>query len=872
VTHRVPARRGRAGTRRFPRLSLAALLLASLAGAPARAQAPPPGVEQGVFELRVARIAAETVTGLLTSNGTVLVPLERVLALTGVPVQRTDSSITVERARSGGVATLQLHARRLVDRTGDLALGAEELLLVDGVHYLACSRVATWLGATVQADLAQLAVTITRTPPFPVEQAAARAQRTAAGTARGPTASGDVSATFEPRTGGAVVDWTASTTTSARALGGTAGTLRGAAALAGGDLVAGVSAGGDGVGGIRATSSEWSYRRGFPGSRIVRQIQVGDVLGGGAQLRSLHGVTVTNGRLVSDPFFGTVPVNVSLPQGWQYEVYQDGQLIGFSDPGIRAPVQVPLRYGATPVQVRLVSPTGDESVREYSYLIPQTQQQPGRLEYTAGAGRCTSGCVSTLFGDASYGVAPWLSVSAGAERQVTDDGARTLPQAAVSLVSFSGWNAQLQAARASFARASVTYGGGGPLVGSGSYQRTYSSAGQPSVLDDLRPTRWLFDGQLQLRADGGQPVEGWRVDNTLEGIDAGRAERSRTVVTADVRRGSIALSYEADRSRDLRELGIGVLSVLAPNARASSLLGTVLFGGKGIHALELSTAMQAGRRGSAGVTARWQRGTGLLASVGFNGSLGAMRLASRLNAAAGRPTSLATSASGSVALDGLRHPVPFEGPGVGLAGVAGRVFHDMDADGIFGPGDLPAAAVRVVVNGTPVRADSSGRYRAWTVIPYERAEIALDTLAFVDPSWTVQRGHTALRATPGVFNRVDFPLVRTRELAGTLVADSAVATAGGVTLLLTSVRDAVVQRIVTFADGSFYVSRVRPDRYHLTVAPSSLEALGASADPASQTVDVTASSEDPVLTVPVLRLRRRVDASAAPGGTKQPDP
>ena len=57
-----------------------------------------------------------------------------------------------------------------------------------------------------------------------------------------------------------------------------------------------------------------------------------------------------------------------------------------------------------------------------------------------------------------------------------------------------------------------------------------------------------------------------------------------------------------------------------------------------------------------------------------------------------------------------------------------------------------------------------------------------------------------------------------------------------------------------------------------SLAPSSLEALGASADPASQTVDVTASSEDPVLTVPVLRLRRRVDASAAPGGTKQPDP
>jgi hypothetical protein len=864
MTSRVTGRGLRAGTRSC--LARACLALAATAMAPrAQAQAVPAGFEQGIFELRVGRIASETVTGLLAPSGVVLVPVERVVALTGVPTQRTATSLTVERARGAGLAVLDLRARQL---TGSGALRDDELALVDGIYYLATARVAEWLGATVQADLGQLAVTMTRSPPFPVEQAAARAQRTAGGVAASGAGESRPGPAFEPHSGGAIVDWTASTTSSTRALAGSNGSLRGAAALFGGDVTAGVIAADDGRGGLRTAGTEWSYRRGFPGNRYVRQAQVGDLLGGSTQLRSLHGVTVTNGRLVSDPFFGAVPMNLDLPQGWQYEVYQDGQLIGFSDAATRGPLLVPLRYGSTPIQVRLVSPTGDESLQDLSYLIPQSQQQPGRLEYTAGGGRCTTSCTSLFFGDASYGLLPWLSVSAGAERQSSDSTTRTLPKGGLSVVTYGGWSAQLQAARESFERASFAYGGRGRVVGSASYQRTHSGVDVASVLEGLATTRWLSDAQLQLRGAPDARVQGWRLDATLEGVDGGGSERARTAVTADVQRGSVGLSYETDRTRALHEMGISVLSVLAPSARASAVLGTLLFDARSIHALELSTTIQAGRRGAMGMTGRWQHGSGLQLSAGYNGALGALRLASRLTAPANRPATLATTASGSVAVDGRRAPALFEGPGVGLAGVAGRVYYDNDGDGVFGLGDQPASRVRVVVNGTQVRSDTTGRYRSWNVIPYEAAEVAIDTLAFADPSWTLQRAHSALRATPGIFNQVDFPLVRTRELAGGIVADSGVATAGGVTLLLATEGGVVVQRIVTFSDGSFYVSRVRPGRYRLTVAPAALDALGAAADPASQTVVVTAVADEPVLMVPAVHLRRR----AGDGGAKGPTP
>ena len=860
MTRGVAGREIGAGTRRIRVGVAVGLVLAVLGARAAGAQALPAGFEQGIFELRAARIAAETVVGLLSPSGVVLVPVDRAIALTGMPVRRADSTLVVERSRNAGNATLDYRARRLTDGPRSVQLGAEDLVHVDGVSYLSTTRLAQLMGASVEADRGQLAVTMTRSPPFPVEQAAARALRTAGAPERSVAGAARVTTPFTPRTGGAVVDWTASTVRSTRSFGGSTGSLRSGAAIYGGDVAAGVTLTDDGAGGVRAGTAEWSYRRGIPGSRLVRQFQVGDVLGGGTQLRSLRGLTLTNARLASDPEFASVPVSLSLPQGWQYEVYQNGQLLGFSDAGVRAPVFVPLRYGTTPVQVRLVSPAGDETVRDFSYLIPQSQQQPGRLEYTAGGGRCISSCRTIAFGNASYGVAPWLSVSAGAERTTVDSAARLRPEGGVSILTYSGWNAQFQAAHERFRRASLLYGGVGRIVGSGSYARTFIDADQPSVITTTDQGRWLFDGQLQLRTPIDSRVSGWRLDNSLEGVVAGRPQRSRTSVTAELQGGNIGVSYDVDQMRALREAGVTALAVLPRGWHASSLLGTLLFNQRTVHAFEMSTSMQTGRRGAAALTARWQRGTGMIVSAGYNGALGAMRLTSRLAASRSRPAYLATAASGSVALDGLHRPSLFEGPGVGLGGVAGRVFYDLDADGRFGAGEQAAPGVRIIVNGAPVRSDSAGHYRAWNVMPYETSVIVVDTLAFSDFSWTLLRGRTAVRATPGMFNRVDFPLVRTRELAGQLVADSSIATVGGVSLLLESESGGATQRFVTFSDGSFYLSRVMPGRYRLSVSGASLDALGAVVDPVATPVDIALMADDPVLTLPPIRLRRRSSA------------
>ena len=63
----------------------------------------------------------------------------------------------------------------------------------------------------------------------------------------------------------------------------------------------------------------------------------------------------------------------------------------------------------------------------------------------------------------------------------------------------------------------------------------------------------------------------------------------------------------------------------------------------------------------------------------------------------------------------------------------------------------------------------------------------------------------------------------------------------GVILLLTQRRTAQVRRLVTFTDGDFYLMGVTAGEYELRVDPSSLDALGMTADPLTITLTPTAA-------------------------------
>lgn len=177
----------------------------------------------------------------------------------------------------------------------------------------------------------------------------------------------------------------------------------------------------------------------------------------------------------------------------------------------------------------------------------------------------------------------------------------------------------------------------------------------------------------------------------------------------------------------------------------------------------------------------------------------------RVHAAAaqrgGSPT-LTMSASGSMAMGGVRGTYFGDRDLQGRAGVVGRVYYDRNNNQVFDEGDEPAADVAVLVGGVRTRTDADGYYRAWNGTPYEVTTVAVDTLSGIDPSFTVVAGGTVLRPVPHLPNRVDFPLAETREVLGRVETEAGHGL-GGVEIELRHLESGRRQTVRTFSDGTF---------------------------------------------------------------------
>lgn len=858
--------RGRHRARALAFALVPILLATSLAPRLAAAQNVPSGYDQGLFEIRLARLSAVTTTVLVSPDGAVLLPVERILEMTGLPVRRDTLAGVLAVPRLGGPGESVLDARRLTIARGadTIRLAAPELVVAGGETYLSGPRLADFLQAKVDVDFSSLRAIVSRSPPFPAEQSYATGyRRSAAGKGDAARIGHEPAApAYRGGNGGGVFDW--GVASSGRdATQSSSMELRSGVALAGGDLALGALMR-QNAPGQRPVDGEFSYRRVFPESRWIRQVQVGDLVGGAGLLRSLRGASITNAKLLRDQFFADVPVMPTLPQGWQYEVYMNGQLVGYSDATSAAPVYVPLRYGTTPIEVRMISPAGEEVSSDFLYQVSPTQLQPQRLEYSAGAGQCIgTDCRGVAYADFSYGAATWLTLESGAEVRFDSAGTSTRPQASASLATLSGWGAQIQAVAQSYSRLGLRFVGAAPVSMSLSAGTSQPDGGRPSFFV-TRGSQWYTESQLALRVSAStSPLHALRLDNSGSGATDGSTSLWRSALAGDFGWGSLGVSWQANRTQGDDRFWGGSALLLAPHGAPRMLRGSALYAftgvnGSGVRLADATLSVHAGRQGTIVLSGRWQPESGFQAGLGYATALGFGRLTSRLNHNAQRNRRDGTvSLTGSVAVDpaGGARTAWLDQGGVGSGGVEGRVFYDVDGDGHFGPGDQPAPNVPVLVAGHRVRADSTGFYQTWNVVPYEALRIAIDTLRSIDPSWTPGAIERVIRATPHVYNTVDFPLVHTRELEGALVPDSGVVAPAGVTIVLTERHSGQSRRLLTYSDGGYYVSRLRPGDYELTIAATSLAALHAEAVPDRVQFTIAPSDSDPVLDAPAIHLR-----------------
>ncbi len=177
------------------------------------------------------------------------------------------------------------------------------------------------------------------------------------------------------------------------------------------------------------------------------------------------------------------------------------------------------------------------------------------------------------------------------------------------------------------------------------------------------------------------------------------------------------------------------------------------------------------------------------------------------------------------------------GPSLERSGLSGRVFMDVNANGIRDAGEPGVANARVLIGSLSARTDSTGAYHVWDLVPFEPVMVSLDSVSLESPLLVPLFARTSIVPGPNRFRSLDIPVVEAGVIEGRVVRNGA--GVGGVTLRLTDRRSGMRRALVTFNDGAFYLMGVKPGDYELTVEEQVLDALAVDVEPVRFTLAPT---------------------------------
>lgn len=159
-----------------------------------------------------------------------------------------------------------------------------------------------------------------------------------------------------------------------------------------------------------------------------------------------------------------------------------------------------------------------------------------------------------------------------------------------------------------------------------------------------------------------------------------------------------------------------------------------------------------------------------------------------------------------------------------------RVFLDHDLNGRWNAGDEPLPGVRL--RGVAGRSTADDGTVLVTGLPvHEPVALDLEIASLEDPAWIPRRPGVTVLPRPGRVATVDFPVVASGEVDGTvyLRRGDGLAEASRVRLELLDAAGEVSASVETVFDGFYLFERVDPGRYVLRVAPRQAERLGLAA-------------------------------------------
>lgn len=168
-------------------------------------------------------------------------------------------------------------------------------------------------------------------------------------------------------------------------------------------------------------------------------------------------------------------------------------------------------------------------------------------------------------------------------------------------------------------------------------------------------------------------------------------------------------------------------------------------------------------------------------------------------------------------------------PTANTGAVAARVFVDYNQNGAFDTGDEPLKGVSLLVNNrnTPAKTGANGLIYLNHLEPGRDAAIELNTRTLEDAQWMPLKPGVSIVPRPGRVVSLDFPVVMTTDIDGTvqLAKNNLKRGVGDVLLELTDANGALVHTARSSFDGYYFIPGVKPGRYKMHVSPEQTRKL-----------------------------------------------
>jgi hypothetical protein len=796
--------------------------------------------EPVVIDLRIGRITGMTVQAYRVRSE-VLLPLSQFFQLVEIRHRLTPDGRLEATVDPGNVAIV-IDPRSDSMQYGDRRVHIErEFIRFESPElYVGSERLGDLLGLMFAVDWSDLTATVIDPSSLPIARRLRREAARDAYLRRPDLTRADVTLGLQrPSWDGVVVDYSLFSPSADPLAGSTYGFGLGADVGGGSLEMLGQSVGRADEGRVHVDAS-WTgvWRE----NRWVKQLRLGDVASTGPRSRGLEGIAITNAPFVRPSLIGSLRYAGSLEPGWSVEAYRGGDLVAFdtADPSGGFSIDLPVRYGENPVDFVAYGPFGE--IREFNrtYRVLTELLPARRFEYGVSGGHCPQPsfiCNTTGNIDLRYGATRRWTVQGGIDQYWRDSlPNRTHPYAAVVGNPSNAWAIQSEVVGAGFARGALRYEPSVDFRLEGEYVH-FAHDSQSVLAVPGRRSQWTLSGFLRPKTSHGF----FFFDGRFERISADAGVLTRTRLGASLQTDEVRLLPYVRTEHGLAAANheyAGLSTFIMPrrwwgtflsqmllrtNTEIERRAGLVSWSAFAAHAVARGVRLEVG--------ANWLRGdAGLTYTITVTSYFSALRAVTSVLAPPGQPVSATQFLQGSLLWDRRTDRLGVApGPSLERSGLSGRVFMDLNANGVRDAGEPGVANARVLIGSLSARTDSTGAYHVWDLVPFEPVMVSLDSVSLESPLLVPLFARTSIVPGPNRFRSLDIPVVEAGVIEGRVVRNGA--GVGGVTLRLTDRRSGTRRALVTFNDGAFYLMGVKPGDYELTVEEPVLDALAVDAEP-----------------------------------------